>query len=73
MQVPTPAFRVGQRVRVILNERNTTPHEGWVREILWHSKDQRYNYYLAVPGVALPRRNLSKRYFEEDLVAVPDP
>jgi hypothetical protein len=64
MEKPEPAFQIKQRVRVILNERNRTPHEGTVREVVWHHKDQRYNYYLEEAG-----KKVSKRYFEEDLEA----
>jgi hypothetical protein len=59
---PKPRFAVGQAVRVVLNERNTTAHSGTVQEIIWHFKDQRYNYYLVENG-----RKVSKRYFEDDL------
>jgi hypothetical protein len=61
---PEPAFQIGQRVRVILNERNRTPHEGTVRRVIWHHRDGRYNYYLEEAG-----KKVSKRYFEEDLEA----
>jgi hypothetical protein len=62
---PEPEFAIGQRVRVVLNERNTTPHIGTVQRIIWHFKDQRYNYYLEVDG-----KKISKRYFCVDLEAV---
>lgn len=61
----TPAFYLGQRVRVILNERNKTPHTGTIREIIWHYKDQRFNFYLEENG-----RKVAKRYFEDDLEAL---
>ena len=57
-----PRYAVGQAVRVILNERNTTPRRGTIRGIIWHAKDQRYNYYLVENG-----RKVSKRYFDDDL------
>jgi hypothetical protein len=63
--MPLPAFSVGQRVRVILNERNKTLRIGEVRNVIWHHKDQRYNYYLEETG-----KKVAKRYFEEDLVAI---
>jgi hypothetical protein len=59
---PPPAYSLGQRVRVILNARNRTPREGTVREIVWHFKDRRYNYYLEEGG-----KKVSKRYLSEDL------
>jgi hypothetical protein len=65
MEKSEPMFHIGQRVRVILNDRNRTPHEGTVREIVWHHKDRRYNYYLEEAG-----KKVSKRYFEEELEAV---
>ena len=61
-QQPKPKFAVGQRVRVILNERNRTAHHGTIREIIWHLKDRRHNYYLLEDG-----KKVSKRYFDEDL------
>jgi hypothetical protein len=63
---PAPAFSVGQRVRVILNERNRTARVGTILGIMWHFKDGRYNYYLEEGG-----KKVSKRYFQEDLEAVP--
>lgn len=62
---PAPAFQQGQRVRVRLNERNRTSHEGSIREIVWHHKERRYNYYIEES-----LKKVSKRYFEEDLEAV---
>jgi hypothetical protein len=61
MDRPEPTFRTGQRVRVILNDRNRTPHDGTIRKIIWHHKDQRFNYYLEAG------RKVAKRYFAEDL------
>lgn len=61
----SPKFKVGQLVRVIVNERNTTPHTGTIREIIWHFKDKRYNYYIEASG-----KKISKRYFCDDLEAV---
>ena len=55
---------MGQRVRVIVNERNKTAHRGTIREVIWHFKDRRYNYYLVENG-----KKVSKRYFDEDLEA----
>jgi hypothetical protein len=61
-ELPMPRFSVGQKVVVVLNEKNKTPHTGSVREVIWHYKDSRYNYYLEENG-----KKISKRYFEEDL------
>ncbi len=60
------SFKVGQRVRVILNERNRTARTGTIRQIIWHYKDQSYNYYLDVNG-----KKISKRYYEEDIEQLP--
>lgn len=65
MDRPEPTFCMGQRVRVLLNERNRTPHVGTVREIVWHYKDARYEYFIEDSG-----RRVSKRYFAEDLAAL---
>jgi len=63
---PPPRFALGQRVRVILGERNQTAHEGTLRNVVWHFKDERHNYYLEEGG-----KKISKRYFESDLQPVP--
>ncbi len=60
--IPAPKFAIGQRVRVVLNARNHTPHEGIIRNIIWHHKDQRHNYYLVENG-----KKISKRYYDDDL------
>lgn len=65
MNEPEPDFSIGQQVKVILNDRNRTPHEGSVREVIWHHKDQLFNFYLEECG-----RKISKRYFAEDLQAI---
>jgi hypothetical protein len=64
---PPPAFAIGQPVRVILNQRNHTPHLGAIRKVIWHHKDQRYHYYIRENG-----KNVSKRYFDDDLEPVAD-
>ena len=60
-----PLFKVGQHVRVVLNERNTTPHAGIVGEVKWHHKAERYYYYIEEDG-----KRVSKRYFDADLERV---
>ena len=60
--LPEPTFHLGQHVRVILKERNRTPHSGTIQRIIWHFKDQQYNYYLEEDG-----KNVAKRYFDSDL------
>jgi len=62
---PEPEFALGQRVRVILNDRNRTPHEGTIRAAVWHHKEGQFHYYLQEGG-----RKVSKRYAAEDLQPV---
>lgn len=64
-KVPDPKFSVGTRVRVRRGERNRTTREGTVRNVIWHFKDQRHNYYLQEDG-----KKVSKRYYDEDLEEV---
>jgi hypothetical protein len=68
MDLPTPAFQIGQSVRALLNEHNRTVRVGRIRAIVWHSKAQRYNYYIEVSG-----KKVSKRYLAVDLIAVDPP
>lgn len=63
---PQPRYSIGKLVRVVLNERNRTPHTGFIRQVIWHHKDGRYNYYLEENG-----KKIAKRYFEEDLQPIP--
>jgi hypothetical protein len=63
--VPTPKFAIGQRVRVRLSDRNRTAHEGAIRDIIWHFKDERHNYYIEEGG-----KKVSKRYYDDDLERV---
>jgi hypothetical protein len=67
---PEPRFQFGQRVCVVLNERNKTPREGTVDRLVWHFKEARWYYFLRVPGKTVPTRKVSKAYVEEDLVPV---
>ena len=63
--VPAPKFTIGQKVRVRLGDRNQTAHEGTIRDVIWHFKDQRHNYYIEEG-----RKKISKRYYDNDLEAV---
>ena len=63
--LPVPEFAVGDRVAVRVNERNRTAHVGEVRQVKWHIKDARYNFYLSENG-----KKISKRYLAEDLERV---
>lgn len=57
-------FRLGQRVCVVVNERNRTARVGVIANVVWHGKDGCYNYYLEVDG-----KKVSKRYLARDLIA----
>jgi hypothetical protein len=39
-ELPPPVFHDGQRVRVLLNDRNRTPHRGVIIAKVWHYKDR---------------------------------
>ena len=67
-KTPEAKFAVGQKVRVILGKRNRTFHEGTIRQIIWHFKEQRHNYYLEEGG-----KKVSKRYYEQDLQPIQTP
>ena len=62
---PVPEYAIGQRVRVVLNDRNRTLREGTVHAAIWHHKEQRFHYYLQEDGC-----KVSKRYPAEDLLSV---
>lgn len=62
MEIPGPAFELGQKVKVILNERNHTPHRGVIIRIIWHHKNNCHYYYIQENN-----KRISKRYSEEDL------
>jgi hypothetical protein len=65
-ELPQPDFAIGDLVEVRVGGNNQTPHVGTVRDVVWHFKDNRYNYYLIEDG-----KNISKRYLAEDLARVP--
>ena len=65
-EVPaTPEYSLGQRVRVVLNEHNRTPHEGEIYLSVWHFKLERYHYWIVEGG-----KRISKRYAASDLEPV---
>lgn len=45
-----PQFSIGQKIRVIVNDKNKTERLGTIREQVWHYKDCTYNYYLEENG-----------------------
>ena len=55
-------FELGDKVEVILNHRNKTFHKGKIRQVIWHNKDNCWNYYLEENG-----KKIQKRYLSEDL------
>ena len=57
---------MGDRVRVVLSERHSTPHTGTIRQVIWHAKAARYNYYIEEDG-----KKVSTRYLTVDLEPVP--
>lgn len=57
-----PRFNVGTLVRVVLNERNRTPHEGRVARVIWHHKLGCWMYFIEEHG-----KNIKKRYLGDDL------
>ena len=59
---PKPEFEPGQCVRVILNERNRTPHQGVIAERDWHFRQRKWLYFLTEAG-----KPVKKRYFAEDI------
>lgn len=65
MPQPPPRYPIGSLVRVILNDRNKTARHGRVRQVIWHFKDERYNYYIESDG-----KKVSKRYLADDLQPV---
>jgi hypothetical protein len=63
---PPPEFNVGDRVRVVSSARHLTPHTGPIRQVVWHFKHARYNYYIEENG-----KKVSTRYYADDLELVP--
>lgn len=63
---PPPKFSVGDKVRTL----NGTPRTGWVADIGWHFAKSKPVYFLEVQGRVVPRKKVSRRYFEEDLELV---
>jgi hypothetical protein len=66
-KLPVPEFAIGDRVCVVLNERNRTPHTGTIRYFVWHFDERRYYFFLQEG-----RRKISKRYAAEDLKKLSD-
>ena len=58
----SPEFEVGDRVEVVLNDRNQTPRRGTIRDSIWHTNNEEWNYYLEVSG-----KKIGKRYMASDL------
>lgn len=63
---PEPQFSIGQRVKTV-ETLVGTPRQGWVRQIIWHHKYQRYGFWIEREGVEVPRCRVSRRYWADDL------
>jgi hypothetical protein len=63
---PPAEFAIGDRVRVVPSERHTTLHTCTIRNIIWHGKDGRWNYYIEENAKKVPTR-----YIAIDLERVP--
>lgn len=61
-----PRLAIGDRVRVIVSERNRTPRSGTVARSVWHYNLGCWMYYLVDNG-----RHIKKRYTFHDLELVP--
>jgi hypothetical protein len=59
----TPAFSIGQHVRTT----NGTPRIGWIHDFGWHAKYKQFYFFIEVEGKKVPRRRVSRRYWETDL------
>ncbi|MCN9244068.1 hypothetical protein NGF19_25355 [Streptomyces sp. RY43-2] len=66
-KLPAPEFQHGQRVHVVVNDRNHTPHRGTVGEKVWHYRDQRWYFFLRDES----GRKIRKRYSAADLEVCP--
>ena len=51
-----------------MSERHSTPHTGFIRDVIWHGKHRAYNYYLEENG-----KKVSTRYYALDLEPVNEP
>lgn len=61
-----PRLAIGDRVRVIVSERNRTPRSGTVARSVWHHNLGCWMYYLVGNG-----RHIKKRYTFHDLELAP--
>ena len=61
--IPEPRFRLGDAVRTLVG----TPRAGWIRQRDWHFKQERLYYFIEAPGVNVPRRRHTRRYWEDEL------
>ncbi|MDE6926080.1 MAG: hypothetical protein K2P59_12610 [Acetatifactor sp.] len=57
-----PAFVYGEKVSPVSH----SDWKGSIRDIIWHFKDNDYNYYISVGG-----RKKSRRYYSADLRRFP--
>jgi hypothetical protein len=64
---PSPEFAQGQKVKVIVNAKNTTYHCGVITSCIWHHKDRKWIYQIHAEG-----KRVSKRYEALDLQVFSD-
>jgi hypothetical protein len=62
---PPSKFRAGDAVEVIASDKNRTYHKGRARQMTWHFKDRKWNFFIEENG-----KKISKRYLATDLRAV---
>jgi hypothetical protein len=47
---PPSKFRAGNAVEVIASDKNRTYHKGRVRQVTWHFKDRKWNFFIEENG-----------------------
>lgn len=57
-----PEFGKGDKVEVVVNAKNITPHIGSIIEFAWHHKDMKWFFTIEENG-----KKVGKRYAKEDL------
>lgn len=58
-----PELLLNDKVEVILNERNKTPHIGYINKFIWHGKENNWLYFINKES----GKKVSKNYRIEDL------
>lgn len=65
---PSPKFWIGDTVKT----RNGTPRTGWIARIGWHFARNEPIYFLEIADAMVRRKELKRRYFQEELEPVSD-